>query len=375
MKKKRLLAIPLLLAGFVLPDEKCGNADDSPPVMAALPDGPYVLYKNNSIVAKYIADENGTMMARIDSIPVSDRDKLQLTVATDEAGKRFTVALKDQLVTEKTEYPHVNRQFVISDIEGNFRAFRKMLQVNGIIDTALNWTFGEGHLVLTGDYFDRGNQVTEVLWLIYTLEEKAKAAGGYVHFILGNHEIMNMSGDLRYVHKKYIDNSLLLKEKYETLFSEQSELGRWLRTKNVMEKIGDVLYAHGGISSAVNRMALSAEQTNQLIRPWYADSTYQYNDPRVDTLYSDWGPFWYRGYYAGVRASHGQLDSTLSKYAVKHVATGHTVIADTVSMLYGGKLFNTDVHHARGISEALYIENSAYYRVTLSGEKFLLWKD
>ena len=46
--------------------------------------------------------------------------------------------------------------------------------------------------------------VTEVLWLIYSLEEKAKAAGGYVHYILGNHEIMNMSNDLRYVQNRYM---------------------------------------------------------------------------------------------------------------------------------------------------------------------------
>ncbi len=45
--------------------------------------------------------------------------------------------------------------------------------------------------------------MTECLWLIYSLEEKAKAAGGYVHFILGNHEIMNMQGDFRYVQDKY----------------------------------------------------------------------------------------------------------------------------------------------------------------------------
>ncbi len=51
--------------------------------------------------------------------------------------------------------------------------------------------------------FDRGEQVTECLWLIYSLEEKAKAVGGYVHFVLGNHEIMNLQGDFRYVQEKY----------------------------------------------------------------------------------------------------------------------------------------------------------------------------
>lgn len=366
MKRLSLFMLPLLLAGVVLPDDNCSNK-----LKNAAADGPYILYKNGHACFKYVEEVNGTMKARIDSIPMSARNSYELKVATDLDGIYFKVQLKDQLVNEKTSYDNVNKQFIISDLEGNFGAFRQLLESNGVMDTSFNWTFGDGHLVLTGDFFDRGTQVTELLWLIYSLEDKAKAAGGYVHFILGNHEIMNLSGDLRYVNKKYMDNAKLLQEKYENLFGENSELGRWLRTKNVMEKVGDILYAHGGISPAVNRMKASAEQTNDLVRPWYADSSFQYNDPRVDTLYSDLGPFWYRGYYTGSpRASHAQLDSTLAKYGVKHIATGHTVIADTISKLFGGKLFNTDVHHARGKSEALLIENGAVFRVTPTGARF-----
>ena len=93
---------------------------------------------------------------------------------------------------------------MISDIEGNFGAFRKLLQGNRVIDENFNWTYGKDHLVLVGDFVDRSTMVTEVLWLIYSLEEKAKAAGGYVHYILGNHEIMNMSDELDYVQERYI---------------------------------------------------------------------------------------------------------------------------------------------------------------------------
>jgi hypothetical protein len=118
------------------------------------------------------------------------------------------------------------------------------------MDSAYNWIFGDGHLVLTGDFFDRGDQVTEVLWLIYSLEDKAKAVGGYVHFVLGNHEIMNLSGDLRYLHPKYVQNTVLLNEDYMgSLYGESSEIGRWLRTKNIVEKVGTILFAHAGISA------------------------------------------------------------------------------------------------------------------------------
>jgi hypothetical protein len=108
--------------------------------------------------------------------------------------------------------------------------------------------------------------------LFIVWKKKAKAAGGYVHFILGNHEIMNLRADLRYVQQKYKDNAILLNEKYESLYDVNTELGRWLRTKNIVEKIGGILYMHGGISGEVNRMNLSVSVIDQLARPYYADT-------------------------------------------------------------------------------------------------------
>jgi hypothetical protein len=337
-------------------------------------DGPYVLYKNDQVFIKTIFDDGGVKSLKVDSVNISQKGSLSLKVGTDEPGKTFLVKLKDNLQVEKNEYKKVSKQVVISDIEGNFGAFRKLLQNSGVIDKDFNWTFGNGHLVLTGDFFDRGDRVTEVLWLIYSLEDKAKAAGGYVHYVLGNHEIMNLSGDLRYLHPKYVQDTVLLKENHTwSLYSENSELGRWLRTKNIIEKIGNILFTHGGISAEMNFIDLSLNKINELARPYYHDTSYKYPDLKVEVIYSDWGPFWYRGYYQGKTiATIGQIDTTLEKYNVKKIATGHTVISDTISVLHKGKLINTDVHHAKGHSEALLIEGNKYYRITIAGEKFLL---
>lgn len=373
MKKIALAFIPLLLTAFILPDKQCDHTKTPGNMHTEQYDGPYVLYKNEKIFVKYVMNDHGSKLVRSDSLAMPEKESLSLIVSTDEPGKTFLVQLKKKLQVEKSEYKKITKQFAISDIEGNFGPFRKLLQANGVIDSAFNWTFGEGHLVLTGDFFDRGNQVTEVLWLIYSLEEKAKEAGGYVHFVLGNHEIMNMSGDLRYVQSKYKENAVLLGERYEDLYGENSELGRWLRTKNIIEKIGNILYVHGGISQEVNNMDVSIEQINELSRPYYADSFYQYSDKRLNVLYGDFGPFWYRGYYQGIaKASPQQIDSTLSKFNIRHIATGHTMVADTISVRYNGKVFDTDVHHAAGKSEALLIEDGKYYRVNTTGEKFLI---
>lgn len=336
-------------------------------------DGPYVLYKNDKVFVSYVFEKGGIKTTKTDSVVLAERSKLSLTVATDIPGKIFTVRLKDKLQNEKSDFRKAGRQLAISDIEGSFSAFRKLLQGNRVIDENYNWIFGDGHLVLTGDFFDRGDRVTEVLWLIYSLEDKAKAAGGYVHFVLGNHEIMNLNGDLRYVHPKYFHHASLLNENYMTLYGEQSELGRWLRTKNVIQKVGDVLYVHGGVSAIMNTMELPVAKVNELVRPFYADTSYVYPNAVVDLLYSDLGPFWYRGYYTGsIKATQQTIDSTLHQYRARYIATGHTIIADTISTLFDKKVFNTDVQHYKGHSEALYIEKGKFYRTTVLGEKFLI---
>lgn len=369
MKLSALAILPVvLLVGTVLPDDSCHNNA----MHVTQTDGPYVFYTNELVHVKYIGDDHGTKIITGDSVHLSKKNELSLKINTDNPSEFFSVRLKDKLEIEKAEYPAPSRQFVVSDIEGNFAAFRKLLQAGGVIDSGFNWTFGTGHLVLIGDFFDRGDKVSEVLWLIYSLEEKAKAAGGYVHFVLGNHEIMNMGGDLRYVHPKYIANAAQMNMTYVSLYGENSELGRWLRTKNIVEKIGGILYMHGGISAAVNGLNISLEEINKLARPYYSDSTYQYPNLKTQTIFGDFGPFWYRGYYTGVRAPQTQVDSTLTLFGAQQIVTGHTIVAEVISSWYGGKVIDTDVHHASGKSEALLIEGEKYYRVNGEGKKELL---
>ena len=373
MKKLLIIFFPFLLIGFIFPDRNPGSNYVVHQDSLIQFDGPYVLYRNDQIFAKYIFENDGTRSARVDSFPLSQKDDLVIQVSTDEPGKTFPVQLKKRLQNEKSVFKKSDRLLVMSDIEGNFAAFKKLLQANGVMDENFNWTFGDGNLVLVGDFFDRGWQVTELLWLIYSLEDKAKAAGGYVHFVLGNHEIMNMSNDFRYLHGKYLESAMLLNEKYQILYGDNSELGRWLRTKNIIEKIGDLLFIHGGISPEINRMDITVTEINDLARPYYADTTYNYPDQKLDTIFGDMGPFWYRGYYMGTkRAGQSEVDSTLDKFNVRRIIHGHTIVRDTISIWFNNRIINTDVHHAVGKSEALLIEGKKFYRVNNKGERFLL---
>ena len=333
-------------------------------------DGPYVLYSNDSVFVNYIDDNSGVKSVKTDAKPASMKSGITLQVNTDIPGKTFSVQLKQKLSEEKSEYKGVKKMLVISDIEGNFEAFRKLLQGNKVIDENFNWTFGKDHLVLSGDFVDRGAMVTEVLWLIYSLEEKAKAAGGYVHYVLGNHEIMNMANELDYVNERYIQHAKMMNKPYMQLFGPNAEIGRWLATKNVVERVGNTLFSHAGISGYMNMLRMPLKELNEITRPFYTDTTYKYSDDRLNIIYSDFGPFWYRNYYKAPRANITQIDSTLDLYGVRTISTGHTIIANEIRSLYDGKVFNTDVHHAQGHSEALLIDNGKFWRVNNAGEKF-----
>jgi cytochrome oxidase Cu insertion factor (SCO1/SenC/PrrC family) len=331
-------------------------------------DGPYVIYENGNKKSYYISNENVT----------EKKAMANLSCATDQRNRLLNFSLQKSITPPPVEYAAPEKVLVVSDIEGNFEAFRKLLQSFSVIDENFNWTFNKGHLVLNGDFFDRGEQVTEVLWLIYSLEEKAKQAGGFVHFILGNHEIMNLQGNLRYVRIKYIKNAQLLGENYATgLYGENSELGKWVRSKNVVEKIGDMLFMHGGVSPELNRLNVSLIEINQLARPFYARFSRDYNDTKLNTIMSSSvGPFWYRGYYnTNPLATKDQIDSTLSIYNANYILTGHTVVSDTISVWHNGKVINTDTRHVEGRSEALLIENNTFFRVNAKGGRVLLFKD
>lgn len=343
-------------------------------------DGPYIFHADNGATS-YSIDDSILTKSIIDK-----KTQQQFVVQTD-LEKTFNVYLQSQIVIQPSVYPAAEKLLAFSDIEGNFDAFRKLLQSNKVIDDNFNWIFGSGHLVFAGDMFDRGNQVTECLWLMYSLEEKAKAAGGYVHFILGNHEIMNMQGNHYYTTKKYKKNAALIGKTLTELYNENSEIGRWLRSKNIIEKIGDLLFVHGGISPELNRLPLGIVEINDLARPYYGrriDSANNTIMTLYDTRYGERyriSPFWSRGYYKsrtikGIdKVSNEQLDTTFNKFSVRRIVTGHTIVADTISVHYGGRVINTDTRHAKGFSEALLIEDSRYYRVNSRGERVLLFID
>ncbi len=204
--------------------------------------------------------------------------------------------------TSKWEWEGVGRVVGIGDVHGRYDQLTTILQGAGLTDDQLRWTGGDDHLVLCGDLVDRGEQDQPVLELAMGLQKEAEAAGGRVHVVLGNHEVMNLTRDFRYVWPGgYADFEPLEKagdrnkawEKYEKAFSgkgadatelregfdakyppgyfarrrafsEKGDYGSWLLEQPSVIKVNGVLFVHGGLTPEV--AALGIDEINQRVR-------------------------------------------------------------------------------------------------------------
>ncbi len=270
---------------------------------------------------------------------------------------RYEIKLHPKTNLQDAIFKNVDSLYVVGDVHGRYNEVTNLLKKSQLIDNNLNWIGGKSHLVFLGDLFDRGDDVTKVLWFIYELEEKAKLEGGKVHLVLGNHEIMVMSKDLRYLSRKEAFITIAHKTTYDYMFHpSNSLLGEWLSKKPSVIKIDNAIFAHGGIVDLgtnsidnFNKMTASYMQKESFLdlMKEHPDSlkysTTEWNQIRSHFLYED-GPLWYRGYvYYDTLAP--QLNAMLRKYNAKVHVVAHTTV-ETITQKYNGKLLTTDLNEA-----------------------------
>jgi len=300
----------------------------------------------------------------------------------------------------QSEWSAVERIVAVGDVHGDFRAFQKLLRETGIINARGRWIAGKTHLVQVGDVPDRGPDSRKAMDLLMKLEKQALKAGGRVHALIGNHEAMNIAGDLRYVDPgeykafverrsrkrqqlfyentvEYLKNTLepenlpVFDDTYKAQWLERYPLGyvehrqawsaggkygRWVGGHNTIVKINDTLFVHGGISPEYQDLPL--DELNASIRRELADGE---NIGDAAAANDPLGPLWYRG-LSQVQETceiEQQLKSLLSVRGAKRIVVAHTPTAGAVLARYGGKLVMIDVglsRHYGGARAALIIE-------------------
>ena len=297
------------------------------------------------------------------------------------------------------------RVVAIGDIHGAFDTFVAILREAGLVDRDRRWSGGRAVLVQTGDVLDRGPDSKRVLDLIRNLEIEAARAGGQVHALVGNHEVMRLIGDMRYVSVKEYnafqtpDSSSLRNALYSAAstslrdqarksgntfdegayskqffaetplglvemhraFSPKGDYGAWLRNKRAFVKINGVLYLHGGFSPAVAAMGCAALATRTRLELQAAtlDGT-----TAVELLSREDGPLWYRGLVDGT-ATEADLTAVLSALGAKAMVVGHTPSKDgKIQSFFGGRVVAIDT----GMLGGTFYPNGAPSALEIAGD-------
>lgn len=287
----------------------------------------------------------------------------------------------------------------IGDLHGDYGAYESLMHEAGLMDKRGRWTGGETIFVQTGDVPDRGPDSLKIIRSLQKLQKQASRKGGEVITLIGNHEAMNMTGDLRYVHAGEYDaftdrNSQRLRDRVynanrdaiETAYLEQDpalssedirarwgaqtplgmiehqqawrpegDIGKWVAGNPAIAIVGETLFVHGGISEHYARF--SVDELNAMTAGALSARAI---DP-ASIINDENGPLWYRGLIirngapaletsaaaetalAPARLSiEDEINLVLNTYNVTRIVVGHTPSLTGIAAAHDGKLIQID---------------------------------
>lgn len=336
-------------------------------------DGPYIMYRLDGSVRIVTVDLQGHIG---DTIVASLPSDYTFDVVSHDGRHRFPVTLH-HVERKPWQCVQPEKLFIMSDPHADLNCVVSLLQAGGVIDSCYRWTYGRNRLVVIGDIMDRGKDATQIMWLVYKLEQEAEAAGGSVDFMLGNHEPMVLMNDLRYTKDKYKLLAERLMMEYPELLGRGTELGYWIATRNTMMTIGRNLIVHAGVSGQLLDKHLSIPTVNELMsHGLYLNKAQRKADsPLTYFLFASNGPIWYRGMvkrdpkYNPIAAD--TLQMVLERYDVDRVIVGHTIFNEVTS-LHEGKVIAVNVDNDKNRkhkrSRALLIEGNEIWLVGDQGK-------
>jgi len=270
-----------------------------------------------------------------------------------------------------TRFPGVQRLVAIGDLHGDLEAARSALRLADAIDEDDRWIGGDLTIVQLGDILDRGDDAKEILDLFDHLGVQARADGGDLHLLNGNHELMNVKLDMRYVSVGgYIDFLPGAEKNTETAtaqdvvdgvgerilaFRPGGAMALRFAARNVITTVGDSVFVHGGVLPHI--VDYGIERLNQETRQWIRGDL---QCPPEPLLAGD-GPVWSRHYSKEPDEEDCRLlDLALEQLGAQRMVVGHTVQDEGISSACDGRVWRVDVgmaEHYGGDAAVLDLSN------------------
>lgn len=265
----------------------------------------------------------------------------------------------------------------VGDLHGDWDAYMAILKSAGLVDAKGRWAGGKSVFVQVGDIPDRGPGTKRIIEHMMALEKQAKRRGGEVVALIGNHEAMNVTGDLRYVtpaeyaafatrgsarlrgtyfKSRFAELAAYYRAKDPTLddagvkaafeaevplgylehraaWAPTGKFGAWVLKHDAVRRIGDTLFVHGGISLAY--AALPLAEINARVKAALAAGG-------GAILEDEAGPLWHRGIAEGAPEAEAAVAAAMSAYGVSRIVMGHTPSLAGVRALQGGRAIVID---------------------------------
>ena len=238
--------------------------------------------------------------------------------------------------------PAPERLVAIGDLHGDLPATRAALTLAGAVNAEHDWAGGRLVVVQTGDQLDRGDDDRALLDYLERLGQQAKAQGGALLVLNGNHEVMNVQGDFRYA-TPGSNAAFADAQGRSAAFAPGGRYARVLAERPVVAVVGDSVFVHGGLLPDHVRYGL--DRLNAELSAWMRGETLV---PPALAIRDD-APLWTRVYGAPDVAAGdcSRLSETLGALNVRRLVIGHTVQERGINSACGGKVWRIDVGLSR----------------------------
>jgi hypothetical protein len=248
------------------------------------------------------------------------------------------------------------RLIAIGDLHGDLAATRAALVLGGAIDTSGRWIGGDLTVVQTGDQLDRGDDERAILDLFVQLPPAAANKGGQVIALNGNHEVMNVQGDYRYVTPGGIGafagvrpRSPLARsapppfEERAAAFLPGGAYALELAKRDVIAVVDDSVFVHGGVLP--EHVTYGIERINGETRDWMRSGSRQ----APQSVANENAAIWVRDYSVDPVSSRAcaMLGEVLEALKVKRMVVGHTVQSHGITSACEDRVYRIDVGLSR----------------------------